>query len=158
MTQKNRKAPRRKDSAHNASEIMAQAIKGVKPPAHIHLRPIDMPYWQAITDARAEWTDIDLIFAVNLARCLADIEQNQADYYAEGEIIFNDRGTQIANPRLQVLSNLTSRAKTLASHLKVHATATIGESKLHRGKNTAKRNAKDAISNTDSLINQPNGS
>ena len=66
----------RVDSVAGAVAVMAAAARDLSPPAHIRLRPGDMPFWDSVISERAksEWTDADLAVAANLARAMADAE------------------------------------------------------------------------------------
>lgn len=147
----------RSDTLHKQTEIVKDAIKGINPPDCIKLENQEMPFWYAIIKARAEWTEVDLIHAANLARCMASIETNQRELKLEGDVIVNQRGTPIMNPRFSVLEQLSRRAVAVSSKIQVHAAATIGESKLSRGKNKAKREAVEAFDDLgdDDLIARP---
>lgn len=64
------------DSAAAAVEVMAAAARDLSPPAHVFLRPGDMPFWDSVIaeKPKSEWTEGDLIVAASLARALADVE------------------------------------------------------------------------------------
>lgn len=119
----------RSDSV-TAAIAAAQAPIAIDPPAHVTLREGDMPFWQSIVRARAAttWNLADLEQAANLARCKADIERLQEEITAEGDILTNDRGTQIINPRHTLLEVLSRRSVALSRMLHVHAEATCGKS------------------------------
>lgn len=155
LTVGNDMAKDRKDTSLEATRAMLEALKGKQPPKHVQLRPKDKPFWKDIINARAEWTDIDLVLAANLARCMADIEDNQKYLDAEGNVIMNQRGTPVMNPRFAILEQLSRRSVCLAAKLQVHAAATIGESKLSRGKNTEKRKTLENLNEDDDLIARP---
>lgn len=132
----------RSDSNEFLQEATADAINGIKPPAYAKLRVCDLPYWKDITDARFDWTEIDLAHAVNLARTMADLAENQKQMDTEGYIIFKGKDKNgVTNPRHAVIKDLTSRAISLSSKLQVHAAATIGEIENNRLKNAAKNKA-----------------
>lgn len=148
---------KRADSAHVHSEIMQAAVKSIPVPDCVKLDKKHMPFWNAITAARSEWTTVDLIHAANLARCMCSIEENQNKLAKEGDVIDNARGTPVMNPRFTILEQLSRRSVSLSSKIQVHAAATVGEAKLSRGKNTAKRNAIEAFEELgdDDLIARP---
>ena len=142
----------RSDSSSSAVAAMQAASSGpIKPPASVHLRDGDQPYWDAIVRARAKdsWTDSDLIMAGNLARCLATIEKLQREIDAEGDIITNDRGTPVINPRHTLLETLSRRAVSLSRSLQVHAHATQGDSRDQGKKATKQRQAEKVIEEQD---------
>src|SRR5690625_3530430 len=94
----------------NRSDSLASQTKfyhalDASPPEHVHLRDGDLPFWQSIVRARAvdTWNDSDLEQAGNLARCKADIERLQAEITREGDVVVNERGTPIVNPKHKLL-------------------------------------------------------
>lgn len=128
----------RKDSTHEKAAQIQKALAGIEPPAHIDLPDDARPFWATIIDARAEWTDSDLAFAAELAICQNDIQRHRRRLQEEGDIIKNDRGTRVVNPRHTLLETMTRRAVALSRLLQVHTAATSGETKLNRGKNEEK--------------------
>lgn len=150
-------ANNRADSVHEEHKIATDALKGREPPSHITLREMDLPFWNAIIGARAVWTDIDLAHAANLARCQADIEENQKLLDSEGNVLKNARGTPVMNPRFTILEQLSRRSVALSAKLQVHAAATVGESKQSRGKNNKKREILEAFDTPeeDDLLAKP---
>lgn len=64
------------DSAAAAVEVMAAAARDLSPPAHVFLRPGDLPFWDAVISEKpkSEWTESDLLVAASLARAMADAE------------------------------------------------------------------------------------
>lgn len=131
----------RSDSDFVQTQIIQDAANGIAVPDCVTLEEWEMPFWKAITEARAQWTNIDLIHAANFARCLYSIEENTKLLKEEGDVVENARGTQIMNPRFSVLEQLTRRSTSLSSKIQVHAAATIGEAKNNRAKNAAKAKA-----------------
>lgn len=125
----------------------------IQPPAHCTLRDGDLPFWNSIVSARARdtWTASDLENAANLARCKADIERLQGEITAEGDIIVNDRGTQIINPKHTLLETLSRRGVALSRMIHVHAEATVGESRDAPKALKAQKDAESAIG-IDDLI------
>ena len=112
----------RADSASSAVKGMLDAAKGPhKPPAHIKLREKDAPFWAGVVRARArdEWTDADLVVAGQLARCQADIEDEQQALDVEGTVVKNDRGTPVVNPRVAVLEQFARREMALMRTLRM---------------------------------------
>lgn len=135
--------PRRKrsDSAAAAIEAAKAAAMGpLEPPAHVTLRPIDRPFWNAIMAARARgtWTDVDLTTAANLARTQADIEQLHGDLAAAGYML-GDK----PHPLAAIIETLTRRAVALKRVLHVHAEATVGKSEDAAKALELERNARD---------------
>lgn len=148
----------RSDSLHNKTELFDDT--GITPPVHCKLRPEDMPYWDAIIRARAKasWTVVDLHHAANMARCLCDIERIQHEIEQESDVVENARGTQILNPKHNLLETLTRRSLVLSKHVQVHAVATVGDADKQKGKNSAASKARVAAEKTkddDGLLARP---
>jgi hypothetical protein len=141
----------RSDSAAAAVDAARSARLPVEPPAHVTLRDGDRPFWDSVVCARARdtWTAADLENAANLARCKADIERLQSEITGEGDIIVNDRGTQIINPKHTLLETLSRRAVALSRMLHVHAEATVGESRDAGKALKTEKEAKQAASDDD---------
>lgn len=137
----------RSDSATSAVTAMQAATAGpMKPPSFVHLRKGDKPFWDSIVRARTRdsWTDSDLVLAGNLARCQADIERLQKEIDVEGDILKNDRGTPVINPKHSLLETLSRRAVALSRTLQVHAQATQGDSR-DQGKKASKQRAAEKV-------------
>lgn len=137
-----------------AVEAMQSAMSGpVKPPAHIHLRDEDWPFWNAIISARAAstWNDADLAHAANLARCQADIDRIVAEISVEGDIVVNAKGTPVVNPKHSLMETLSRRAVALSRVVHVHAEATKGRSRDAGDKLKGEQGARDSAPE-DSLI------
>jgi hypothetical protein len=106
----------RSDSAHAAVKAMINAaLPEIEPPKHARLRDCDKPFWSDIVNSRArdEWSNTDLIVAVQLARCQCDIETEAVVLETEGSVIVNQKGTQIMNPRHSVLEQMARRELAL---------------------------------------------
>ena len=145
----------RTDTTTGAVEAAQAASLGpIKPPAHLSLRDDDWPYWNAVISARAlvDWTDADLAFAVNLARCQCDIMRIQIELEVEGDTVKNQRGTPIVNPKHSLVETLTRRAASLSAKLHVHALATTGRSADAAGRLGAQEAAAQADNGDDELI------
>ncbi|MHB8123995.1 MAG: TerS protein [Desulfuromonadaceae bacterium] len=112
----------RADSAASAVKAMVNAAKdAIQVPAHVKLRDGDMVFWEGVVRARArdEWTETDLVVAGQLARCLHDIEDEQAALDEEGTVIRNDKGTPVVNPRVSVLEQFARREMALMRTLRM---------------------------------------
>lgn len=145
----------RSDSITAAVTAAQDATAGpIEPPAHVALRERDWPFWNSIVSARARktWNTADLENAANLARCKADIERLQSEIDAEGDIVKNERGTQIVNPKHTLLETLSRRAMAVSRMLHVHAEATQGESRQQPGRAEAAQAAAEAAAADDGLI------
>lgn len=112
----------RADSAASAVKAMVNAAKDtIAVPAHVKLRAGDDVFWEGVVRARArdEWTETDLVVAGQLARCLHDIEDEQAALDVEGTVIKNDKGTPVVNPRVSVLEQFARREMALMRTLRM---------------------------------------
>lgn len=129
MVTKKRKA--HSDSAAGLQESLGSALMEIEPPKCAKLRPKDRPFWEAIIKqrAKADWPDSDLIVAVQLARCQADIETEQTTISKEKSIILNRRGSKVMNPRFFVLERLTARELSLVRTLKISHVTPHGSGK-----------------------------
>lgn len=144
---------KRSDSTNVRTKIFSDAFKKTEPP--VSLEDKELPFWDTIIEARADWTKIDLVHAANLARCLCSIEEETFMLKIEGSVVDNAKGTKVMNPRHSILEQLSRRAITLSGKLHIHALATQGESKLQNGKNKAKKQAIEAFSDEDDLLAKP---
>lgn len=143
---------KRVNSVHVQSEIMQAATKKVNPPAFMPLSKEERKFFDIITRARLEWTQIDLVMAVHLARCFHEINTLQAALDQEGFVI----GDKV-NPKAQILEVLSRRSLSLSRAIHVHAGATLGRARDQQNKNSAFRRAQEAMDedDLDSLIARP---
>lgn len=151
---------KRSDSSAAAIGAFKNAIEGPpNPPAHVNLPDYARPFWDSIVSARArdKWNDSDYEMAANLARCKADIERLQAEIYEEGDVIENAKGTQIMNPKHNLLETLSRRAVALSRILHVHAEATVGKSQNQAQSDKVHKDAINAVASIadDDLIAKP---
>lgn len=148
----------RTDTVKGASTAMQGALMQIEPPAWVSVPAGAMPFWYSITQARAaeRWNQTDLEAAAELARTKYNIERLQSELEIEGDIIKNDRGTPIVNPKHSLLETLTRRLIALSRMLQVHAEATQGKSREQVKVNKAQDAARDAMESlSDDLIPRP---
>ena len=148
----------RKDSMHVQTELMREAVYGVKVPYYINIREKDWGYFLAIHQARAIWTDIDLKFAADLAACMSDSDELREALDRQGFTVTDPKGKEVMNPIFSALEQTTRRMTALSRQLQVHAAATIGEPKDNRGKNAMKRDMAEQMGefvDDDDLIAKP---
>ena len=144
-------AKKRKD--HNSPSGEAQSLKNaqteIRPPAHVAIRQQDWPFWSGIISTRAtdSWNEPDLVKAANLARCQADIERLILEVSDEGDVIKNDRGTPIVNPKHDLIERLSRREIALSRAIHVHAEATVGRSRDSGNRAKAQKSKVVAIEN-----------
>ena len=116
----------RADSVSSAVSAALDAVKGpLECPAHVELRPEDLPFWAGIIASRArdEWTDADLVVAGQLARVQRDVEVETKALQAEGTVLTNERGTPVMNPRHSVLEALARRGMAYMRTLRMGGAA-----------------------------------
>ncbi len=146
----------RSDSIAAAVRAMTAVQLGpLDPPPYVNLRAGDRPHWDGIIRARPRdtWTETDLVSAANLARARADVERLQQEIDAEGDVLVNERGTPVMNPKHSLLEVLSRRSLALSRALHVHAEATVGNSRDSAKSAAAERAAAETISaHDDELI------
>lgn len=157
MTAKTKR--QRTDSVAGAVNSMAGAMQIIEVPDWVVLPEDALPFWRSITSARSadRWNNSDLETAAELARTKAKIERLNLDLEMEGDIITNDRGTPIVNPKNALLETLTRRLVALSRMLQVHAEATQGKSRDQVAGNKAQSNASKIAKGLegDDLIARP---
>ncbi len=145
----------RVDTVAGNQEAFANATKVIKPPKELNDK--ELFYWEYIVEARPinDWTRIDLMHAWNLAKLMSLQEDTYNDLDSEGRTIKNDRGTPIDNPAISRLDKLTRLVLAASAKLKIHAEATVGESRDMAKRSTSQRRAKAKIEKADNLIARP---
>lgn len=153
---------KRIDSAIGQQEIIQKSLSSeVQIPHYVELRDCDMPFWYAITRARAksEWKEHELILAAQLARCQADIEIEQEKLYLEGTTTENARGTPVTNPRFGAIAQLKAIQLSTLKALSLHTGAGVPKRELTKRTNIAQETeakVDEALMNDDdSLIARP---
>lgn len=133
---------------------MAGAVSEIPVPEHVVVPEGAMKFWRSITKARAadRWNDSDLEVAAELARTKANIERLNAELESEGDVVINERGTPIVNPKHNLLETLTRRMIALSRVLQVHAEATQGKSREQVKANKAQAAAEKAAQNVDAEL------
>ena len=147
---------RSRSDSHTTEAEMASALPP-EPPSHVHLPDEARACWDSIVRAREyrAWTQVDLEHVANLAICLADLDRLRQEVRLEGDIIENQRGTPIVNPKHNLLETLSRRSVALSRLLHVHPEATAGESR-DDGKRSAKQREMAALhDDDDDLIARP---
>lgn len=144
----------RTDTVTGAVTAMAGAVSEIAVPEHVSVPEDAMKFWRSITKARAadRWNDTDLEVAAELARTKANIERLNGDLVKEGDIIVNERGTPIVNPKHNLLETLTRRMVALSRMLQVHAEATQGKSRDQVKSNKAQGEAEKAAKGADNEL------
>lgn len=150
-------APRRARSDSAAAAIKAAknaAMDTPMPPDHVQISADALPDYHAIVRARArdEWSELDLIVAAQLAECIVRQREQDDLILLEGDVIKNDKGTMVANPRVAMLERLAGRQmaymRTLQMGGRVPGTAGDKRKKqngraLERGARAAQQEVED---------------
>lgn len=146
----------RTDSHTTQGEMMRS--QPPEPPEHIEIPEDAMPHWWSIVRAREynSWTGPDLEHAANLACCMADLERLRKELRVEGDVIENKKGTQIVNPKHNLLETLSRRSVALSKLIHIHAEATSGKSRDEVKRNKTQREISESSGrNKSSLIADP---
>jgi hypothetical protein len=134
----------RSDSAAAAVKAMVNAAKdALQPPDYVFMTESARPYFDAVVRARArdEWAECDLVVAAQLAQCMSDIADEDAELRVEGKVVKNDKGTQIMNPRTTVLEQLARREMALMRTLRMGGRI-AGDSRDEAGKRKIERESR----------------
>ena len=149
----------RSDSVTGAVNSMSGAAQKIEPPEWVNVPEAAMKFWYSITRARSadRWNDVDLENAAELARTKASIERLNIEIAEEGDIITNDRGTPIVNPKHSLLETLTRRMVALSRMLQIHAEATQGKARDQVKGNKAQQEAERTLKKQedDDLLAKP---
>ena len=125
------KKPRRQPvtSIEQTIKLIGDVAKGPpEPPAHVKLRPWDMPFWDGIIAQRArdDWTEVDLVVAAQLARTQADIE-------TESQIGQDtDEPRKLMLERVVILDKLSNREMALIRTLRLAGLGNASDVKERR--------------------------
>ena len=147
------------DTAAGAVSTMKGAAAKIEPPDWVSVPKAARPFWDSITRTRAadRWTEPDLENAAELARAKARLERLNEELDHEDDIIMNQRGTPVVNPKHALLETITRRVVALSRMLQIHAEATQGKSRDQVKANKAQGKARATLkeSQDDDLIAQP---
>lgn len=130
---------------------MSGAALTIEPPEWVNVPDAARKFWDSITKARAadRWNDSDLENAAELARTKASIERINTELEMEDDILVNERGTKVVNPKHSLLETLTRRMVALSRMLQVHAEATQGKARDQVKANKAQQEAQGTLKNQD---------
>lgn len=114
------------------SALTRAAANAAKPvfdvPEHCTLTDAARPYWSGIIRSRArdEWTDADLVIAVQLAQVQSDMAQEEARLRREGRVVVVESPSggvrTVANPRVAVIRGLSATQLALMRTLRMGGT------------------------------------
>ena len=115
----------------------------ITPPSNVPLDDEDMPFFANVIDefARSEWTPHQLELAAMLAQKMRNLRDSIQAIRAEGEVLFNDKGTPMQNPRIVTIRMWDTSILSTRRSLALHARARTGD---NRDKATRSRAAKGA--------------
>ena len=136
------------DTANAIVDAFKQAQKIHDPPAFIHLKKEEIPFWEAIMRSKAyeTWTEFDLIQAANLAVSQATIQKLTEEIREEGVVVKKEgTNTTIPNPKIDAKIKETDLSIRLSRIIHVHSEATGGRAKDARGKNRSVRDARNVM-------------
>jgi hypothetical protein len=146
------------DSASAAVKVMAGATKEIAPPSHVRMSDADWPFWHSVVAefAKSEWTDHQLEVAAQLAKAMADLEDERNALRKEGYVLTVGE-KQVANPRHGVARDLTNSCMSLRRNLSLHARAQGGEARdiAKRREQTKGIEANNPLADDDDLLARP---
>lgn len=119
----------RSDSISEMTRIMQGAAIEVAPPAHVPLKANHWPFWHSVVAefARADWTEHQLELAAMLARCMAQVEEQQRLLEDEGFLVDKgEQGVKVENARARSVQTLMGQILSLRRSLALHARAKSG--------------------------------
>jgi len=131
----------RSDSLQLAQEAVRRTLEGFQPPRHLQLSGRELGLFQAITRARSDWQEHELIGAAHLAQNWARLADLDEIWHREGAVI----GTQI-HPAFTASGKLLATCLALHRTLQIHALATRGDARR------AARLPVAPIDNSDGLL------
>jgi hypothetical protein len=134
----------RSDTVAGMVENAMEAQKSAPPPPDfLNLDDTDMHFYWPIVCGRApkEWTPFRVTLAAQLAQSQAELFRQRQQMKNEGAVVRNDRGTQVANPRVTVMQQMSQQILALTRALALH----VKDDPRDVGKkDKAFRNAKEA--------------
>ena len=130
-----------------AHEAKGTVIRPNKP-----LNPLALNYFEDMTSVRAfnDWSRADIVALTRISDWLARADDLQRQLDSEGEVVVNERGTPIVNPKFSLVDQLERRIIGAIAKLSIHTMSTAGA----KVQNLAKRaeNAKKVQDQDDDLI------
>ena len=106
-----------------AQEAAATNISPKKP-----LDAIGLGYFEDMTSVRApnDWSRADVVALTRIADWLSRADSLQKQLDAEGEVVINERGTPIVNPKFSLVDQLERRIIGAIAKLSIHTMSTAG--------------------------------
>jgi hypothetical protein len=121
--------PRSDSAAAAVKAMVGAALPLPTTPSCVRVREADIPFLECVLRSRTrdEWSECDMIVAVQLARAQADIEFESHALGLEGSVLTNDRGTRVMNPRHTVLEQLARREMAMMKSLSMMGAVVKGD-------------------------------
>ena len=137
----------RSDSAAAAiAAAKAAASPLPRPPEHVQISASAEPYYADIVRARArdEWNEYQLTVAAQMANCMADQDEVRAELALEGWVVVNAKGTQVANPLVNIVEALARRQMALSRSLQMTGRA-LGHPDDPKKKRALEKQARELV-------------
>lgn len=135
----------RSDSAAAAiAAAKAAAMPLPRPPDHVQISASAEAYYADIVRARArdEWNEYQLTVAAQLANCMADQDDVRAELALDGWVVINAKGTQVANPLVNIAEAMARRQMALSRSLQMTGRA-LGHPDKPKAKRALEKNARE---------------
>lgn len=116
-----------------------------------------LPFWVDIVNTKAAdyWTRGDVTLLKMYCRCAADIERLCDDIENEGEVIINQRGNPVVNPKVVVRGFAEARLMALATKLRMQPSSRVAlDTEKNKGirKKAAAAAARTVDADPDNLL------
>jgi phage terminase small subunit len=142
------------DTIKGMVESAIEAQKEIpKPPEHLGLDDTDLNFYYPIVCGRApsEWTPFRINLAAQLAQAQAELFRQRQLMKGEGAVVENQRGTPVANPRVQVMAQQAQQILALTRALSLQVqTDPRDQGRKDKSFRSAKE-AQDQVQNEDLL-------
>lgn len=141
---------KRSDSIEAKVQAFQGAIKDIEPPEYIQITDEEeLAVWRQFTRARAreDWRDMDLILLAKVVKTEVKIRRHEELLVSEGEIMENQRGTPIVNPRAQLIDTLTRQQLSVIRSMSLNQTASDARTVNAKAKTASEKDGpRDTIS------------
>jgi hypothetical protein len=143
-----------KQTLTGASQLFQSARSPIVSPLPLTEPEVMFFDWIISSREASTWSPNDLVIVVNLARTFQRLEVLNTALAAEGFTQENNRGTQVANPIFNALTQTQHQVQALSKTLGLSASQKGLAGDRQTGRNIAEREAKaiiDKASSTDLL-------
>lgn len=146
------------DSNTAAVQVMAKAAQQITPPSNVSLTADELPFFASVIEefARSEWTEHQLELAAMLARDMAACAREQERMREEGGVLATEKGTLVANPRIQAARMYTTNILAFRRSLSLHGRAVKGETRDVKNRNAQAKAIEADNPLDDELLARPN--